>query len=392
MKFDNNISSYSYAKSRFEDFIAGKILKYGQMRNFDFGDIQKNFVTGLSPSINRRIISEQQIVTELLQNYKYTDVKKFIEQLCWRTYWKGYLEHYEGIWDSYIEDLKVIEKNIDYLNAINAKTGIKCFDHWVEELIDTGHLQNHSRMWFASIWVFTLGLPWQLGASFFMQYLLDADCASNTLSWRWVSGLHTKGKTYLAASANIKKYTGQRFHPVGQLAKTAKTFKTEEFIRTFAHSNKLDKANNIRCYLIHENDLSHKTIPNCEILFIQKNCMNNIVRSSMVKRFINGALQNLQNIVREKSSAETILFSFEELAKMKSICERNKILNIYTSYPTVGPVKKELECLFKTLGVDGTYLISSWDQHFWPHAHKGYFKLKKEIPRILDILENKINA
>ena len=75
MKFGNNISSYSYAKSRFEDFIAEKILKYGQMRNFDFGDIQKNFVTGLSPSINRRIISEQQIVTELLQNYKYSDVK-----------------------------------------------------------------------------------------------------------------------------------------------------------------------------------------------------------------------------------------------------------------------------------------------------------------------------
>ena len=97
-------------------------------------------------------------------------------------------------------------------------------------------------------------------------------------------------------------------------------------------------------------------------------------------------------MVREKSSAETILFSFEELAKIKSICERNKILNIYTSYPTVGPVKKELERLFKTLGVDGTYLISPWDQHFWPHAYKGYFKLKKEIPRILDILENKINA
>ena len=259
MKFDNNISSYSYAKSRFEDFIAGKILKYGQMRNFDFGDIQKNFVTGLSPSINRRIISEQQIVTELLQNYKYTDVKKFIEQLCWRTYWKGYLEHYEGIWDSYIEDLKIIEKNIDYLNAINAKTGIKCFDHWVEELIDTGHLHNHSRMWFASIWVFTLGLPWQLGASFFMQYLLDADCASNTLSWRWVSGIHTKDKTYLATSANIKKYTGQRFHPVGQLAKTAKTFKTEEFIRKFAHSNKLNKANNIR-------------YPHIGIVIIEDNC------------------------------------------------------------------------------------------------------------------------
>ena len=44
---------------------------------------------------------------------------------------------------------------------------------------------------FASIWIFTLKLPWQLGAEF-LKYLLDGDHASNTLSWRWVAGLQTK--------------------------------------------------------------------------------------------------------------------------------------------------------------------------------------------------------
>ena len=135
MKLNNNISSHNNAKSHLEDFFSEKVLRYGQMRNFDFGNIQKNFVSGLSPAINRRIISEQQIVSKLLQNYKITDVEKFIEQLCWRTYWKGYLEHYSQIWDSYVEDLEALEKNVDQLDAINAKTGIKCFDHWVEELI-----------------------------------------------------------------------------------------------------------------------------------------------------------------------------------------------------------------------------------------------------------------
>ena len=52
-------------------------------------------------------------------------------------------------------------------------------------------------MWFASIWIFTLKLPWQLGADFFMQNLLDGDPASNTLSWRWSAGIHTKGKNYI---------------------------------------------------------------------------------------------------------------------------------------------------------------------------------------------------
>ena len=43
-------------------------------------------------------------------------------------------------------------------------------------------------MWFASIWIFTLKLPWQKGAEFFLRELYDGDAASNTLSWRWVAG------------------------------------------------------------------------------------------------------------------------------------------------------------------------------------------------------------
>ena len=60
-------------------------------------------------------------------------------------------------------------------------------------------------MWFASIWIFTLRLPWELGANFFYDHLLDADPASNTLSWRWVTGLQTQGKIYLATENNIEK-------------------------------------------------------------------------------------------------------------------------------------------------------------------------------------------
>ena len=76
-------------------------------------------------------------------------------------------------------------------------------------------------MWFASIWVFTLGLPWQLGADLFYRHLIDGDPASNTLSWRWVCGLHTRGKTYLARVSNILNYTDNRFSPHGQLAISA---------------------------------------------------------------------------------------------------------------------------------------------------------------------------
>ena len=65
-------------------------------------------------------------------------------------------------------------------------------------------------MWFASIWIFTLKLPWQLGAAFFMEYLFDGDAASNTLSWRWVAGIHTINKAYFASAKNIQKYSSKR--------------------------------------------------------------------------------------------------------------------------------------------------------------------------------------
>jgi deoxyribodipyrimidine photo-lyase len=79
-------------------------------------------------------------------------------------------------------------------------------DHFANELVTTGYLHNHARMWFAAWWVHEARLPWQSGAAFFYRHLLDGDPASNTLSWCWVAGLQTPGKTYLARRGNLEKY------------------------------------------------------------------------------------------------------------------------------------------------------------------------------------------
>jgi deoxyribodipyrimidine photo-lyase len=86
------------------------------------------------------------------------------------------------------------------------RSGVAIMDRFARELRETGYLHNHARMWWASFWIHAERLPWDLGAEFFFQHLLDADPASNTLSWRWVAGLQTAGKTYLVRRSNLEHY------------------------------------------------------------------------------------------------------------------------------------------------------------------------------------------
>jgi len=199
--------------------LAGAI--YSHKRNFDNGPGHTN-VSRLSPWLRYRCISEQEVVEQVLSHHSLAEADKFIQEVCWRTYWKGWLEMREPVWHQYQTELVNLLGRGNYAaeanTAFNESTGIECFDHWSRELRDTGYLHNHARMWFASIWIFTLKLPWQLGADLFMQHLLDGDAASNTLSWRWVAGLQTKGKHYLATAGNIAKFTNGRFSPDNQLA------------------------------------------------------------------------------------------------------------------------------------------------------------------------------
>ena len=135
-----------------------------------------------------RLISEYEVAKKTLSKYPYQKVEKFIQEIFWRVYWKGWLELRPKVWTDFVEDTKNIENTNVYEKAINGETNIDCFNDWVKELKENNYLHNHTRMWFASIWIFTLELPWQLGAEFFMQHLYDGDTASNTLGWRWVAG------------------------------------------------------------------------------------------------------------------------------------------------------------------------------------------------------------
>ena len=148
----------SEIKEKFDEFINKNLIDYGSKRNFDLGSPHTN-VSTLSPYISRRLISETDILDVAFQKFKPIKIEKFVQEIFWRTYWRGWLELHPIIWNEYEKKIRDVEPP--------GKTGIKCFDHWTQELIETGYLHNHARMWYASIWIFTLNKNWIDGALFF---------------------------------------------------------------------------------------------------------------------------------------------------------------------------------------------------------------------------------
>lgn len=163
-------------------------------------------VSRLSPALRHRLITEEEVVSAVLRVHPFGRVEKFIQEVYWRRYWKSWLALRPEVWSDYIRNPAVFTGDPAVIRIEEARSGNKVIDHFARELATTGYLHNHARMWFAAWWVHEARLPWQSGAAFFFRHLLDGDPASNTLSWRWVAGLQTPGKTYLARRGNLEKY------------------------------------------------------------------------------------------------------------------------------------------------------------------------------------------
>lgn len=379
--------------ARLDIFVSRTGRHYASQRNYDFGPEFRSNVSALSPWIRHGLVHESDVLERVLAKHSFSGAEKFIQEVMWRTYFKGWLEHHPTVWDNYKHDVKQFASvaiDAPFQRAICGQTGIDCFDYWVKELIETGYLHNHTRMWFASIWVFTLRLPWQLGADFFMQHLLDGDPASNTLSWRWVSGLHTQGKTYLARPDNIAKFTNGRFHPIGQLATTAypMTEIGDHPKVSLPHVNQPITEPYI--LLLTEDDV-HPNIAQSPSEVIAVNC--SALRSSQppsakVIRFTNDALHHgLKHFKSHHTNVET---PNSIASQLLATANSKKIRTIVCSYATTGPaadVIKQISPLLHDAGVTLKQVQRRYDQLCWPHASKGFFALKKQIPSLLSTLD-----
>jgi hypothetical protein len=191
------------------DFLPG-VGQYAKRRNH-VEPLHRN-VSRLSAALRFRTLLEDEILRDTLQEHPFHSVEKWVQEVCWRRYWKGWLERRPDVWDSWRRRVRELHETLpeatrQRVKAVAAgESGVACMDAIAQELIATGYVHNHARMWWASYWIHAERLPWELGADVFYRHLLDADPATNTLSWRWVAGLQTPRKTYLVRASNIEKY------------------------------------------------------------------------------------------------------------------------------------------------------------------------------------------
>ena len=370
------ITSRSEALDKLDQYIEKNISNYNAKRNFDFGVNDRSNVSCLSPYITHRLITEYETAKLVLKKHPFQKVDKFIQEIFWRVYWKGWLELRPRVWSDFIEDLKSIKEDKNYIKAVNGETEIKCFNDWVNELKEFNYLHNHTRMLFASIWIFTLKLPWQKGAEFFMKHLYDGDAASNTLSWRWVAGIQTKGKNYLAQSWNISKFTNNKYNNVKLNETALPIIDKREYKITPIQISKDENLN--ENLIIFENemfiDLTEKKKYKKIYYVLLSNDCRSINLSTKVMNYKKDIIKSRLNEIKMDS---------ELLNENGLVSLFNAVKSFDVIYPSIGENFSFLKKVIKRNNLKINYITRKEDEFCWKFSNKGYFNFKSNIPIIL---------
>ncbi len=391
MFFEPSIKRANYL---LESFLKNKLKQYDSFRNYDFSSSnEEQYVSQMSPYVSSGIINEIQILKKLSKNKIKSD--KYIQEIFWRVYWKGWLEHNEAIWFDYKNflnsfDIKKYKNYTLLIKALKGETNITPYDIWYKELKKTGYLHNHARMWFASIWIHYLGLPWQIGANLFLKNLLDGDIASNTLSWRWVAGTQTIGKKYIATVDNINKYSLGRFKPFNLPKLKNITITSEHRIINKIRSSYSKNIEKKHALLILENNLNPTYLLNnlkfTKIIFFITFNSSELKTTDYVKTFKNKLLTDIKSTLDFDKKSIYKMNLPSDLNSIINICRLNNIEYLVHDYVTISYQKDifiksfvNTKSNIKLIEVLGPFYKDSWQ-----YCKKGFFNFKNKIPKILE--------
>lgn len=382
---------------RLQRFVPRAGADYARLRNYDLPGQGHPHVSGLSPYLRHRLVTEDEVLASVLGRFSPKSAEKFVQEVYWRTYWKGWLEMRPSVWSAYKADLRHALDRVQteaglraaWETACRGETEIAAFNAWAHELVTTGYLHNHARMWFASIWIFTLRLPWELGADFFLRHLLDGDPASNTLSWRWVAGLQTRGKHYVARAANISKYTEGRHRPVNQLAPDPAPLAGP------AHPERRDppqqrvwRRDTRTALVLTEDDLSPTFLaraglaPDAAVVLDATRHRSPLHVAETVAGFARGAVADC--VARHRDQLGDSVPVVDSAQALADWAQAKGIAQIVHPHAPVGPAADQLDALARLAPeLARVPVLRDHDLNAWPHATAGFFKFRERIPHLL---------
>ena len=370
--------------------------EYAKTRNFvEPGHAN---VSRLAPAVRVRLIQERELAQVALEQHgEISKCEKFAQECHWRSYWRTWLELRPAVWSDYQEQ---IEKQRSELAPVQIKriaqieaggSGVGIMDAFARELTSTGYLHNHARMWFAAFWIHTERLPYQLGADFFERHLICACPASNTLSWRWVAGVQTKGKAYLARRSNLEKYCSEEYLEAGGLEALEKPkaapFPDEPDYASQVPDFQTDFEGGGAGVWISEDDLSPETSALGELK--PRAICTSVVGAPEKSEGSNGlrrefrlqAARDAGARAQEKWGVEAQHFEArepEDLApQMLDWARENKLQTVVALRPFVGPTADALPALQSALEeakVSLQLLRRPADAALYPFADRGFFK------------------
>ncbi len=207
------------AQQLFRAFINGAIERYQEDRNRpDLAGTSR-----LSPHLHFGEISPRQIVNALLHHaagqslHRQKQADAFVRELYWREFAYHLIYHFPHTVHqplrAHYQSFKW-NRNPGHLKAWQrGRTGYPIVDAGMRELWHTGWMHNRVRMIVASFLVKHLRLPWQDGAKWFWDTLVDADLANNTLGWQWTAGCGADAAPYFRIFNPTLQ--GKKFDPDG---------------------------------------------------------------------------------------------------------------------------------------------------------------------------------
>jgi len=370
------------------DFIEGPVLHYARLRNH-IAD-RHTHVSRLSAAIAHRLVTEAEVLCAVLRVHKSTTVEKFVQEVVWRSYWKGWLELHSGVWRDFADTASTGGPLAERLHK--GQSGCAAMDACARELVSTGYLHNHARMWWASFWIHRAGLPWKEGARFFFDHLLDADAASNTLSWRWVAGLQTPGKTYLVRRSNLDSYWPDApSEGLEQLdGEPLVDIPQDSADRSLRGMEILPEGpgDSAAGLLLHEEDLSLECGPLSQFQPVAACFWKTPARSSVRAAWLNRAADDAR--ARAENHFQKNVTEIQVLDSLKDWVETHELRRIVMAAPSVGPVRDSLEPFLQWCGECGivvTRFRRRWDARVFPLAKAGFFPFWNSVrPHLSELI------